>query len=163
VAVEYLERSADPAPPPATSPVAATVPAPARVPPATLASAPPPAKTPTQAVAAQNKAPTIPPPPAATAPTPPNPVVPIEPASPRTRIVSREGVVRFTRSVQAPTRFELRATDTGRLLNWLRPGNTNLNLGRYRGSRVIVTGEEQMESRWLSTPMIEVQTLRMAP
>lgn len=88
---------------------------------------------------------------------------PEAPKPPRKRIVTREGLVRYTVSIQAPTTFELRASDTGKRVNWLLPGSPDLNLRQFLGSRVQVTGEEQMEPRWKYTPMIEVQSVVLAP
>jgi hypothetical protein len=74
----------------------------------------------------------------------------------------REGIVAETFSVQAPTAYQLRATDTGRRLNFLLASRGSM-LKRYRGQRVVVTGEEQLDPRWPHQPMIEVQRIRLAP
>lgn len=77
---------------------------------------------------------------------------------PPRRIVQREGIVRATRSIQAPTAYELRGTDTGARLNYLLPGNPGLNLRTFRGRRVRVTGEEYLDARW-ATPLIRVEEI----
>lgn len=110
----------------------------------------------------------LPPPPVATPPpslTPPPigaPVPQMDEPAPR-RIVVREGVVKGLVSIQAPTYFELRSTETGKLLNYLHPMSTNIVLKKLTGRKVIVTGEEEMDVRWASTPVINVQKLEIAP
>jgi SH3-like domain-containing protein len=123
--------------------------------------------------------PTIPPAPRATEVAPeaatsePPPVAtavatepfPIEPFgdTPQRRVIRREGIVRPTLSIQAPTPFELRAADTGRLLNYLLPDSADINIRIFRGQRVLVVGEEYIESRWPLTPMIVVEGIKLAP
>jgi hypothetical protein len=34
-----------------------------------------------------------------------------------------------------------------------------LDLSRYKGLRIIVTGEESLDERWRSTPIITIQTI----
>jgi hypothetical protein len=36
-------------------------------------------------------------------------------------------------------------------------------LKKFKGKKVVVTGEELMDTRWPSTPVLEVQTLELAP
>jgi hypothetical protein len=76
--------------------------------------------------------------------------------------VQREGIVRGTLSIQAPTAFELRATDTGRRLNYLLPASRDIDLRPFRGERVRVAGEEYIEERW-ATPLIRVDEIILAP
>jgi len=97
--------------------------------------------------------------------TPP-PVAPrqtaIEEPAPR-RIVRREGVVHMVGSIQAPTFFQLQSADNGELINYLHSSKTNIPIERFRGQKVIVTGEEYMDERWTNTPMIEIDFLQPAP
>jgi uncharacterized protein YgiM (DUF1202 family) len=86
-----------------------------------------------------------------TAPTPPPPP----------RIVSHEGIVRASASIQAPTRFELVSTDTRRTINYLYPPTPNLDMSRYKGMHIIVTGEEGLDERWRNTPVITVQRIQV--
>ena len=79
------------------------------------------------------------------------------------RIVSREGIVRPTTSIQAPTRFALVSPDTKRLMNYLYTTSPNLDLQRYKGIRIIVTGEESMDDRWGNTPLITLQRIQVVP
>jgi len=91
-------------------------------------------------------------------PTAPEPEVVLPP-----RIVSREGIVRATTSIQAPTRFALVSVDTKRLINYLYTTSPNLDLQRYKGIRIIVTGEESMDERWGNTPVITIQRIQLVP
>src|SRR5579862_357155 len=85
------------------------------------------------------------------APTPPPPP----------RIVSHEGIVRATVSIQAPTRFELISLDTHKPINYLYPPTPNLDMSRYKGMHIIVTGEEGLDERWRNTPVITVQRIQV--
>jgi uncharacterized protein YgiM (DUF1202 family) len=82
-----------------------------------------------------------------------------EPLPPR--IVSREGLVRSTLSIQAPTRFELVSPENFRTINYLHGTSTNLDLRRYKGLHIIVTGEEGLDERWRNTPVITIQEIRV--
>ena len=97
--------------------------------------------------------------------TPP-PVAPrqteVDQPAPR-RIVRREGVVHMVGSIQAPTFFQLQSADNGELINYLHSSKTNIPIERFRGQKVIVTGEEYMDERWTNTPMIEIDILQPAP
>lgn len=85
------------------------------------------------------------------APTPPPPP----------RIVSHEGIVRSTVSIQAPTRFELVSLDTHKTINYLYPPTPSLDMSRYKGMHIIVTGEEGLDERWRNTPVITVQRIQV--
>ena len=85
--------------------------------------------------------------------------VPGEPAPPR--VVSHEGVVRRTWSIQAPTPYALVDPTTGRTVNYLFTTSTNLDLSRYRGLRIIVTGEEGLDERWKNTPVLTIQRIHV--
>lgn len=79
------------------------------------------------------------------------------------RIVRREGRVRPTVSIQAPTNYELRSVYGAVRLNYLLPISPTINIGKFKGQCVIVSGEEQIEPRWPNLPMIEVESIRLAP
>jgi hypothetical protein len=79
------------------------------------------------------------------------------------RIVTREGVVRRTLNIQAPSYLVLENLHNGRVMNYLYSSSTNLNLGSYRGRVVNVTGEEALDERWPNVPVIRVETLHTAP
>jgi uncharacterized protein YgiM (DUF1202 family) len=149
VAAQYLKQEAA-APAAAVEPatVASTV-----TNDTTLAAAP--TETPAPAEGANTNAPAetgaqaaVEPPPAAEEPPP-------------KRIVEREGIVRGTTSIQAPTRFELVSPENKRTMDYLYTTSPNLDLRRYKGLRIIVTGEEGLEERWGNTPVITIQKIQV--
>lgn len=79
------------------------------------------------------------------------------------RIVRREGLVRSTISIQAPTYYELLSPATRKTVNYLHTERLGLDLKSYRGQRIVVTGEEAIDPRWPRTPVIEVETLELLP
>ncbi len=74
------------------------------------------------------------------------------------RVVSHEGVVRHVGSIIAPTAYELYSTATDENIDFLYSTTTNLDLSRYVGMRIIVTGEEDLAQRW-ATPVLTVQQI----
>lgn len=153
VAAQYLKQEppaigaapapkpAEPAPtptpvtePPAAAPATSTSPAPAPAP-----AAPPVAATP------------------APAPAP----VRDEPDEFTERIVQHEGIVKGTWSIQAPTKFALVDPQSGKTINYLYTTSTNLDLRRYKGMHIIVTGEEGLDQRWKNTPVITIQRINV--
>ena len=152
IAAQFLKQEAPAAPAeatPAPPVVAAATPpqeTPAPTEPAPAPPTPAPAETPV----------------VAPAPTPaPAPAEPAKPEPPPKRIVQHEGVVRSTWSVQAPTPYALVSPDTGETINYLYTTSTNLNLKRYRGLRIVVTGEEGLDSRWRNTPVLTIQKIHV--
>jgi uncharacterized protein YgiM (DUF1202 family) len=146
VAARYLkqEPGATPEPPPVATTVAdaQTV-----APPTTDEPKPPAIET-----AATTNAPPIPPP-ATNEPALDEP--------PPKRVVQREGLVRGTFSIQAPTHFELVSPQTGRVINYLYTTSVNLDLREYKGLRIVVTGEEGLDERWRNTPVITIQKIQV--
>ena len=135
--------------PPAEPPPATVPPGPAADPEVT------PADEPTRQPAPATH---LPPAPSPTAP-PPVADTAAEPAAlPPRRVVQREGIVRATRSIQAPTWYELRGTDTGARLNYLLPADPGPDLRPFRGKRVRVTGEEFLDAGW-ATPLLRVEKI----
>jgi SH3-like domain-containing protein len=136
--------------------------------------------TPTPPVA--EPAPTV-----ATVTTPPVPAPAVEPATvpapvaapvvveppkdeepPPRRVVRREGIVASTVSIQAPTYFGLESPDNGKLINYIMIPASNsalagVKLKDLKDFRIVVTGVEYVDKRWPSTPVIEVETLVVAP
>lgn len=80
---------------------------------------------------------------------------------PPPRIVEHEGVVRGTFSIQAPSKFQLVSLDTKQPIDYLYTTATNLDLGRYKGMHIIVTGEEALDPRWKNTPVITIQKIEV--
>jgi uncharacterized protein YgiM (DUF1202 family) len=80
---------------------------------------------------------------------------------PPKRIVQREGIVRGTFSIQAPTRYELISPDNHKTINYLFSDSPDLDLSRYKGLRIIITGEEGLDERWRNTPVITIQKIQV--
>jgi len=78
---------------------------------------------------------------------------------PPPRVVTHEGNVRSSVSIVAPTYFELYSPADGKAINYLYSTTTNLNLARYNGLHIVVTGEEGLDSRWQQTPVLTVQKI----
>jgi uncharacterized protein YgiM (DUF1202 family) len=85
----------------------------------------------------------------------------VEATPPPPRIVQREGIVRYTVSIQAPTTFELINAQNHKTVNWLFSTSPSLDLNRYKGLRVIVTGEEGLDERWPNVPIITIQRIQV--
>ena len=147
-------------PPPAVAPpppVVAVVPPPTTVAPATdpLPATPPP-PPPAATVAA-------PPIPASLTPVTPPPAPPAADEPPPKRIVTREGVVKGSASIQAPTYFVLRSIDNNRTINYLFAPDTNVVMKQFHLQRVRVTGEEILDERWPNTPVINIDAIEAVP
>ena len=166
IAAQYLkqETPAAPAEPPPAPPAVAAASPPAMplqetpvLPEPVVApapAAPTPAETPaTPSAPVATPAVTPEPAPAPTEPTPAEP--------PPKRIVQHEGIVRNTWSIQAPTPYALVSPDTGETIDYLYTTSSNLNLKRYKGLRIIVTGEEGLDARWANTPVITIQRIQV--
>jgi len=79
------------------------------------------------------------------------------------RIVTREGVVRRSFNIQAPTDYALESTDSGKVINFLYTTNTNLPWGALKNRAVVVTGQEAIDKRWPNTPVLTIETLNTVP
>ena len=79
------------------------------------------------------------------------------------RIVTREGVVKRSVSIQAPTYFVLESINNGKTINYLFSPSTNVALKDFRGRRIMVTGEELLDERWPNTPVINIDSLQPVP
>ncbi len=165
IAAQFLKQEAPgttPTPPPESAPAPATVTEP---PPLAAATTEKPAPAATNAPAEPSSAPSETPsisttnPPGETAMTSTNPPATEEP--PPKRIVEREGVVRGTVSIQAPTHFALVSPENGKLIDYLYTTSPSLDLRRYKGLRIVVTGEEGLEERWGNTPIITIQKIQV--
>lgn len=158
VAAQYLKQEpagATPTNPPTVAMTEKPVETPATVTePPTVAAAP----TQPPEVPAPATTPAITNAPAETA-APTNAIPAIE--EPVKRIVQRQGVVRGTTSIQAPSPVALFSLDTGRVVDYLYTTSPNLDLRRYKGLQVIVTGEEGLEERWGNTPVLTIQKIQV--
>lgn len=176
VAAQLLEPAAAPAIAAATppAPVTPTPPPPVTpVPVETTVVTPPPATPPPVAIEPAPTVAVIPPAPVTPVPEPPAAIVAPVPAAPTTakpappeeeiwvkRVVTREGVVKRSVSIQAPTYFVLESMDNKRVMNYIFSPSTNLVLKDFQGQRVLVNGEESLDERW-RTPVLTVDTLRV--
>jgi len=88
-------------------------------------------------------------------------VTPATDEPPPKRIVQREGFVRGTFSIQAPSHFELISPDNRKTMNYLFTTSKDLDLRRYKGMRIIVTGEEALDERWPNMPVITIQKIQV--
>jgi len=79
------------------------------------------------------------------------------------RFVSHEGVVKGTISIQAPTQFGLYSPETGKLINYLYSPTPQLEMSRYQGRHIIVSGQEGLDQRWKNTPVLTIQKIYVVP
>jgi len=134
----------------------------------TTVTEPPITTTPTEPTPATTPPPTTPTPATEPAPVTTEPsttttnATPVEDNEPPPkRIVQREGIVRGTFSIQAPTKFELISPDNHKTINYLFSDSPDLDLSRYKGLRIIITGEEGLDERWRNTPVITIQKIQV--
>ena len=76
------------------------------------------------------------------------------------RIITREGVVRRSYNIQAPSDWALEEVSTGRTINYLYNTQTNIPWKTLKGRTVVVTGEEAIDKRWPNTPIIKIESLK---
>ena len=114
-------------------------------------------------VAEQTNAPVVTPasPPPAMATLAPEPAVVETNVPPTPRIVMHEGVVRHVGSLITPTAYELYDPTTDKNVDFLYSTTTNLDLSRYVGMRIIVTGEEGLSARWSDIPVLTIQRIQV--
>lgn len=79
------------------------------------------------------------------------------------RVVRREGIIRATKSIQAPTWYALEHETTGKTINYLYDSKLEVKLKDYRGQKVAVSGEEAIDPRWPNTPILDLETLDVLP
>lgn len=128
-------------------------------PPAEIAPAPTPMPVPEAQPIVTEPAPA--PAPAAQLPAPEPTVVDTNVPPPPPRVVSHEGVVRHVGSLITPTAYELYNPTTDINVNFLYTTTTNLDLSRYVGMKVIVTGEEGLAARWTDIPVLTIQRIQV--
>lgn len=108
--------------------------------------------------------------PAPTLPTPAATLPEVAPSQPEVdpgpapkRVVRREGIVKVTKSIQAPTWYALVHPETGRTINYLNAEKLGVDLSVARGQKVIVLGEEGIDPRWPKYPVMELESIETAP
>lgn len=163
IAADLVARAETPAPAiapvekPAEPPPAVPMPAPPAEPPPIIETPPP------QPVTVAPPVETPPPAPLAAPEVQP----PAKPAAERSpsprRVVRREGVVKPTVSVQAPTYYQLDSVDSGKTIAYLYTTSTNLVLKDLKGRRIFVTGEELVDKRWENAPVLEIDSIELIP
>ena len=158
VAANFLKQDATVIP--ATTPVAV-------IPPTPEVPVPTPTTVTTEQPIVTQPAPVVPEPTPVTPPVVTPPVMTNEAPAvvetnlppPPPRIVTHEGWVRSSVSVVAPTYFELYDPENNKAINYLYSTTTNLNLARYNGLQIVVTGEEGLDARWKDTPVLSIQKI----
>ena len=50
---------------------------------------------------------------------------------------------------------------SGKIINYLYTSSTNLDLSRYKGLHIVVTGEEGLDERWKNHPVITIQRIQV--
>ena len=144
VAAMYLKQEAP-------APVVAAV-----APPTEIAPAPSPTPVPeAQPILTE---PVNPPPAAIPAP---EPAVVNANVPPTPRTATHEGLVRHVGSLITPTEYELYDPVTDENVDFLYTTTTNLDLSRYVGMKIIVTGEEGLAARWSDIPVLTVQRIQV--
>jgi len=146
--VAVIPPVAPPPTEPAPTPTIVTATPPVAPPPTEAPAVPPPTEmpAPTETPAVTNAI--------AAAPSEPEAEEPLPP-----RIVQREGIVRGMTSIQAPSKFVLVSPENGRNIDYLYTASRELDLRRYKGLRIIVTGEEGLDERWGNTPVLTIQKI----
>jgi uncharacterized protein YgiM (DUF1202 family) len=133
----------------------------------TKVETPPAPATPTDPVVskpATPEKPATPPTPVVSDPPAPEPfVAPAPDAPPIKRIVTREGIVRYTVSLRAPSHFSLEDPDTKRTIAFLITDHKDLNFHHLVHQRYLVTGEEFLDKRWNNRTVLRVDTVEAAP
>ena len=76
------------------------------------------------------------------------------------RVVSREGIVKGSVSIQAPSYFVLRSLDNNKTINYLFSPSSNIVVKEFRGQRVLIVGEERLDERWPNTPVIDIESIQ---
>jgi len=75
------------------------------------------------------------------------------------RTVSHEGIVRRSTSIQAPTEYSLYSKENNKLINYLESPTVALDISRYHGRHIIVSGQEGLDERWANTPVLTIQKI----
>ncbi len=86
---------------------------------------------------------------------------PAAPAPGPKRIITREGKVHRAFDPNTPTGFVLDNIETGLRMDFLFSATPQIQLKKYLGFRVIVTGEEGVDKQWPAIPVLTVQTIEL--
>ena len=84
----------------------------------------------------------------------------IDPNAPR--VATHEGIVRHVASLITPAEYELYDLTTDKNIDFLTASSPDLNLGKYVGMRVVVTGQESIAPRWIRCDHLPSSRLRSA-
>ena len=79
------------------------------------------------------------------------------------RIIEREGVVALALSPSSPTDYRLRNPESRRTMNYLSSKTREIKLKPWRGRKIRVRGEEFVDPRWPTRPIIEIESIRLSP
>lgn len=79
------------------------------------------------------------------------------------RVVTREGKIRSSVSIQAPSPYYLAHIESGLRLNYLYTSATNIPLKELVGIKVRIKGEEGIDTRWPGTPVLLIKALEVLP
>lgn len=90
----------------------------------------------------------------------PLPAAPV-PADSAPRQVLREGILRRSWNANSPGNFELRSTRGEGTLDFLVNEDPSIDLAKFKGKQVFVTGEEWRDARW-KLPVLKVKSVESA-
>ena len=76
------------------------------------------------------------------------------------RVITREGIVVRSLNIQAPTDYGLKEIYTGKLINYLWAADDKIPWKKLTGRTVVVTGEEAIDRRWRSIPVLKIDKLK---
>jgi uncharacterized protein YgiM (DUF1202 family) len=79
------------------------------------------------------------------------------------RLVRREGTVRNTKLADAPAAYLLEGEEAGTVVVYLKEASGMNVLQIYLGKKVVVSGEETVTASSSRPPVLEVQTVKLAP
>ncbi|MGI8965101.1 MAG: hypothetical protein ACR2H1_03320, partial [Limisphaerales bacterium] len=90
------------------------------------------------------------------------PIAPPEKPAPAggKRIVTREGLVWKTISISAPTYYQLEHLENGKVTAYLKASDPKI-FKPYFNKKVIVRGEELLDPRWPTIPIVEVESIAL--
>lgn len=77
------------------------------------------------------------------------------------RVVRRDGVVKNSMNIQAPSPYVLVSAENGEQIDYLVNRTSDIDLKLHVGFRVTVVGEEALDRRWKNTPVLYVESLEL--